>query len=123
MLSLSSGRPRELQAITDLAPGGQWCRATQAADALTAMHKLVSEAISQGRDVTDPAAMHAQTAYRSAALIGASQTAARSSPLIRNTTRWPAACSTARTTTCGSPGTSGFPLTTTEPSATSAWPS
>ncbi len=48
------------------------------------MQKLVSEAISQGRDVADPAALDAQIhAYRSAALIGASQTAARSSPLIR----------------------------------------
>ena len=28
---------RELQAVTDLAPQGQWCWATQAADALTAM--------------------------------------------------------------------------------------
>ena len=72
---------RELQAVTDLAPEGQWCWATQAADALTAMQQLVSETISQGRDVVDPAAMDAQIhAYRSAALIGASQTAARSSP-------------------------------------------
>jgi transposase len=75
---------RELQAVTDLAPEGQWCCATQVVDALTAMQKLVSEAISQGRDAADPAAMDAQIhAYRSAALIGASQTAARSSPLIR----------------------------------------
>ena len=75
---------RELQAVTDLAPGGQWCWAAQAADALTAMQKLVSEAISQGRDVADPAAMDAQIhAYRSAALIGASQTAARSGALMK----------------------------------------
>jgi transposase len=62
---------RELQAVTDLAPENQWCWAAQAADALTAMQKLVSEAISQGRDIADPAAMDAQIhAYRSAALIG-----------------------------------------------------
>jgi transposase len=74
---------RELQAITDLAEG-EWCWATQAADALTAMQKLVSEAISQGREVADPAALDAQIhAYRSAALIGASQTAARSGALMR----------------------------------------
>ncbi len=48
------------QAITDLAPEGRWCWATQAADALTAMQKLVSEAISQDRDVADPAALDAQ---------------------------------------------------------------
>jgi transposase len=48
------------------------------------MQKLVSEAISRGRDVADPAAMDAQIlACRSAALIGASQTAARSSALMR----------------------------------------
>jgi len=62
---------RELQAVTNAAPEGQRCWATQAADALTAMGKLVSEAISQGRDVADPAAMAAQIhACRSAALIG-----------------------------------------------------
>ncbi len=75
---------RELQAVTDLAPEGQWCWATQAADALTAMQKLVSETISQGRDIADPAEMGAQIhAYRSAALIGASQTAARSGALMK----------------------------------------
>ena len=48
------------------------------------MQKLVSETISQGRDAADPAAMDAQAhAYRSAALIGASQTAARSGALMR----------------------------------------
>ena len=115
---------RELQAVTDLAPERQWCWATQAADAPTTMQKLVSETISQGRDAADPAAIDAQShPCRSAAPLGASQTAARSSPPMKSTTRWPAACRTARTTTCGSPGTSGFPRTTTEPSATSAWPS
>jgi hypothetical protein len=76
----------------------------QAADALATMGKLVSETISQGRDVADPAAMDAQIhAFRSAALIRASQTAARSSALMKSTTRWPAACWTARTTTSGLP--------------------
>ena len=75
---------RELQAVTDLASKGEWCWAAQAADALTAMQKLVSEAISQGRDMADPAAMGAQIhVYRSAALIGASQTAARSTALMK----------------------------------------
>jgi transposase len=75
---------RELQAVTDLAPAGQWCWATQAAEALTAMQKLVSEAIAQGRDAVDPAALDAQIHhFRSAALIGAGQTAARSSALIK----------------------------------------
>ena len=74
----------ELQAVTDLAPEREWCWATQAAEALTAMQKLVSEAIRQGRDAVDPAALGTQIhAYRSAALIGASQTAARSSPLMK----------------------------------------
>ena len=36
---------RELQAVTDAAPKGQWCWATQAAEALTAMQDLVREAI------------------------------------------------------------------------------
>jgi transposase len=69
---------RELQAVAGTAPAGAWCWATQAADALTAMQKLVSEATAQGHDTVDGTALAAQVhAYRSAAVIGASQTAAR----------------------------------------------
>jgi transposase len=75
---------RELQAVTDAAPAGAWCWATQAAEALTTMQKLVREAISQGRDSLEPAALATQThLYRSAALIGASQTAARTGALMK----------------------------------------
>jgi transposase len=73
---------RELQAVADATPAGEWCWATQAADALTAMQALVSEAISQGCGAADPDALAAQIhAYRSAAVIGARQTAARSGKL------------------------------------------
>jgi transposase len=75
---------RELQAVTDAAPAGQWCWAAQAAQALTAMQDLVREAISHGRDAADPAALAAQIRlYRSAVLAGASQTAARSGTLMK----------------------------------------
>jgi transposase len=75
---------RELQAVADTAPHGQWCWATQAAEALTAMQQLVREAISHGHDVADPAALAAQVhLFRSAVLAGASHTAARSGPLMR----------------------------------------
>jgi len=75
---------RELQAVTDSAPAGQWCWAAQAADALTTMQVLAGEAIAQGRDAADPAALAAQIhCYRSAVLLGARQTAARSGPLMR----------------------------------------
>ena len=75
---------RELQAVTDTAPDGQWCWATQAAEALTTMQKLASEAITQRRDAVDPAALAGQvTLYRSAALIGASQTSGRPGALAR----------------------------------------
>jgi transposase len=75
---------RELQAVTDCAPGGEWCWAAQAAEAITGMQKLVSEAIHQGHAAADPAALAAWTrTYRSAALIGASQTAARSGKLMK----------------------------------------
>ena len=41
---------RELAAVTDTAPAGcRWCWATQAADALVAMQKLVAEATAAGR--------------------------------------------------------------------------
>ena len=75
---------RELQAVTDAAPDGQWCWAAQAAGALTAMQDLVREAIGHGRDAVDPAALAAQVRlFRSAALIGAAQTAARSGALMK----------------------------------------
>jgi transposase len=58
---------RELQAVTDAAHEGQWCWATQAAEALAAMQHLVRAAISQGRDAADPAALAAQVRlFRSA---------------------------------------------------------
>ena len=48
------------------------------------MQQLASEAISQGRDVADPVPLAAQVRlFRSAALIGAAQTAARWGPLMR----------------------------------------
>ena len=59
-------------------------RAAQAAEALIRMQQLASEAISQGRDAADPAALAAQVRlFRSAALIGAAQTAARCGPLMK----------------------------------------
>jgi transposase len=75
---------RELQAVTGAAPHGQWCWAAQAAEALTAMQELVREAVSQGRDAVDPDALAAQVRlFRSAALAGVSQTAARSGALMK----------------------------------------
>ncbi len=75
---------RELQAVTDAAPQGQWCWAAQAAEALTAMQDLVREAICQGRTAVDLAVLAAQVRlFRSAVLAGASQTAARSGPLMK----------------------------------------
>ena len=75
---------RELQAVTDAAPAGQWCWATQAAEALTAMQHLVREAIGKSHDAAGPAALAAQVRlFRSAALAGASQTAARSGALMK----------------------------------------
>jgi hypothetical protein len=62
---------RELQAVADAAPAGQWCWATQAAEALTAMQDLVHEAAGQGRAAADPAALAAQVRlFRSAVLAG-----------------------------------------------------
>ena len=75
---------RELQAVTDAAPQGPWCWATQAAEALTAMQTLVREATGQGRGAADPDALAAQVRlFRSAVLAGASQTAARSTALMK----------------------------------------
>jgi transposase len=51
---------RELQAVTDTAPAGRWCWAARAAEAITAMQALVSEAIGHGRDAVAPVALAAQ---------------------------------------------------------------
>jgi transposase len=75
---------RELQAVADAAPAGDWCWAAQAAEAITAMQRLVGEAIAQGRAAVDPDALQVQvTRYRSAALIGKRQTAGRPGKLMK----------------------------------------
>ncbi len=76
---------RELAAVAEhRARDADWCWATQAADALVAMQKLVAEAIAAGADAIDPDALDKQVQlYRSAAQIGATQTAARTSKLMR----------------------------------------
>lgn len=76
---------RELQAVADAAPPEtEWCWAVQAGDALVAMQTLVAEAITAGTGTVDPHALDTQIQlYRSAAQIGATQTAARSSTVMR----------------------------------------
>jgi transposase len=76
---------RELAAVTDAAgPDADWCWATQAADALVAMQRLVDQAITAGADIVDPDALDTQVRlYRSAAQIGITQTAARSGKLMK----------------------------------------
>ena len=63
---------------------GQWCWAAQAAEALTAMQDLVREAISQGREPwTRPRWPPRSACSAPRSLAGASQTAARSGPLMK----------------------------------------
>jgi transposase len=113
---------RELAAVAD-APGPDvdWCWATQAADALVAMQKLVADATAAGAEAVDPYALDKQVQlYRSAAQIGLTQTAARSGKVMRKHHALPADSSTGKTTTCASPATGESHLITTAPSATSA---
>lgn len=76
---------RELQAVTDTAgPDAEWCWATQAADALVAMQKLVDDAINAGADTIDPDALGQQIGfYHSAVQIGYTQTAARATKTMK----------------------------------------
>ncbi|MDQ2790998.1 MAG: IS66 family transposase [Actinomycetota bacterium] len=76
---------RELAGVADAAPSdADWCWAGQAADALVAMQKLVAEAVAAGADNVDADALDKQVAlYRSAAQIGITQTAARSSKVMK----------------------------------------
>lgn len=77
---------RELQAVTDVAPAGAWCWATQAADALRDMKRLADASVAiDGTfghlDQDKLAAIRHR--YHSAVLIGSRETAARAGPLIR----------------------------------------
>ncbi|MBF6558493.1 MAG: IS66 family transposase [Acidimicrobiales bacterium] len=75
---------RELAAVADTAPpDAVWCWAEQAADALVAMQKLVTEALAAEDSNLDPDALGEQVAlYRSAAQIGITQTAARTGKVM-----------------------------------------
>jgi transposase len=77
---------RELQAVTDAAPPGQWCWAAQAADAQRDMKRLAdtSLAVDGTLDHLDQAKLAAaRHHYHSALLIGERETTARASPLMR----------------------------------------
>jgi transposase len=76
---------RELAGVADTAPpDAQWCWATQASDTLVAMQQLVVDAIAAGADAVDPDALaeHVRL-FCSAAQIGITQTAARSTKTRR----------------------------------------
>ena len=78
---------RELAAVADTVPNADWCWATQTADALVAIQKLINDAIATGAhtvDALDADALARQVRlYRSGAQIGATQTASRSSKLTK----------------------------------------
>jgi transposase len=76
---------RELAGVADTAPAdADWCWATQAADALVAMQKLVAEAITAGAATVEAVALDKQIQlYHSAAQIGLTHTAARSTTVMR----------------------------------------
>ncbi|MGO8887391.1 MAG: IS66 family transposase [Streptosporangiaceae bacterium] len=77
---------RELQAVIDASPDGQWCWAAQAADALREMKRLAdaSLAINGTLDHADQEKLaRNRHRYRSAVLTGKNQSAARAGPLMR----------------------------------------
>ena len=77
---------RELQAVTDAAPPGQWCWATQAADALRDMKRLADASLATDGTLAriDQARLSKiRHRYHSAVLAGQKRTAARAGPLMR----------------------------------------
>jgi len=75
---------RELQAVCDSAPDGQWCWARQATDALGRIQVLFSDADAADADSPDQTALTEQVrALRCAALIGVQETSARSGKLMK----------------------------------------
>jgi len=76
---------RELVGVADTWPTDGWCWATQAAEVLVQMQKLVDQAVIAGQEAVDPAALAEQIhRYRSAAQISLTATAARSSKLMKS---------------------------------------
>jgi transposase len=76
---------RELQAVIDTTPDGQWCWAVQAAGALRQMKQLVDAALAYDGTLTslDTGRLaQARHEFRSAALIGANATKARSTKVM-----------------------------------------
>ena len=78
---------RELAAVADTVPNAEWCWATQTADALVAMQKLINDAIATGADTVDAVDADALARqvrlYRSGTQIGATQTASRASKMMK----------------------------------------
>jgi transposase len=75
---------RELAGVAETSPEDSWCWASQAADALVAMQKLVTDAIATAPKTIDPDALATQIhRYRAAAQLGLTHTAARSDAVMR----------------------------------------
>jgi transposase len=77
---------RELQAVTDAAPAGQWCWAAQAADASREIKRLADASLAVDGTLTHLDQGKLATIrhrYHSAVLIGSQQTATRAGPLMR----------------------------------------
>jgi len=76
---------RELTAVSDAQPAeAAWCWATQAADALVELQKLVTEAIATGADSLDHDLLDKHIGlYHSAVQIGITTTAARTTKVMR----------------------------------------
>ena len=74
-----------MSGVLDTAPPDtRWCWATQASDALVMMQQLVAQAVVAGAAVIDPDSLAEQVRlYRSAAQIGATETAARSDRIVK----------------------------------------
>jgi len=75
---------RELTAVVDAAPAGEYCWARQAHDALLELKKLVDDAVEAGPTGVDPQALARQThLLRSAANIGAAENRDRTTKLAK----------------------------------------
>ena len=73
---------RELQAVIDATPDGQWCWAAQTADALREMKQLVDAALAADSTLDAARLAQARHVFHSAAMIGANATRARSTKLM-----------------------------------------
>ena len=117
---------RELQAVTDASPGGHWCWAAQAADALREMKRIADASLTIDgtlEHADQQKLASARHRYHSAVLLGKNQAAARADAIMRKHHALARRLLAREDDYLRFTTAPASPLTTTQPNAKSACPS